>query len=58
MAFSLVGPDPVSRAQLDDFHRMEDLGVSRIVAPRLLDTSTEPMLDALKRLGDELIGAY
>lgn len=58
MVFSLVGLGPVSRAQLDDFHRMEDLGVSRIVAPRLLDTTTEPMLDALNRLGDELIGAY
>lgn len=58
MAFSLVGPDPVTRAQLDDFHRMEDLGVSRIVVPRLLDATTDAVLDALKRLADELIGAY
>jgi probable F420-dependent oxidoreductase len=58
MAFSLVGGDPVSRAQLDDFHRMEDLGVSRIVAPRLLDSDTKPMLDSLERLAEQLIGAY
>lgn len=58
MAFSLVGPGPVSRTQLDDFHRMEDLGVSRVVAPRLLDSRVDTVLDALKRLGDELIGAY
>jgi probable F420-dependent oxidoreductase len=58
MAFSLVGPDPVTRAQLDDFRRMADLGVSRIVVPRLLDNTLAPMLDALDRLGDQLIGAY
>jgi len=58
MAFSLVGSDPVSQARLDDFHRMEDLGVTRIVAPRLLDFEKALMLDSLERLGEQLVGAY
>jgi probable F420-dependent oxidoreductase len=58
MAFSLVGPDPVTRAQLDDFHRMADLGVSRVVVPRLLDSAAATVLASIDRLGDQLIGAY
>lgn len=58
MAFSLAGADPITRAQLDDFHRMEELGVSRIVVPRLLDSRVEVVMGALDRLGDELVRAY
>ena len=58
LAFSLTGPDPVSRAQMDEFRRMQELGVSRIVAPRLLDSRIDTMLDSVERLGEQLLGAY
>jgi alkanesulfonate monooxygenase SsuD/methylene tetrahydromethanopterin reductase-like flavin-dependent oxidoreductase (luciferase family) len=58
MSFALVGEDPVGPALLDSFHRMEDLGVTRIVVPRLLDSSRARMRASLDRLADQLLGAY
>jgi hypothetical protein len=37
---------------------MEDLGVGRIVVPRLLDGDLRQALDSLERLADQLLGAY
>ena len=58
MSFALVGDDPVGPALLDSFHRMEDLGVSRIVVPRLLDCSPARIHASLDRLADQLLGSY
>jgi probable F420-dependent oxidoreductase len=58
MSFALVGDDPVTSGLLDTFRRMEDLGVGRIVVPRLLDADLRQALDSLERLADQLLGAY
>jgi probable F420-dependent oxidoreductase len=58
LALSLAGPDPVTRTHLDELRRMEDLGVTRIVAPRLLDSDLSTMLANVDRLSDELIDAF
>jgi hypothetical protein len=58
MSFALVGDDPVAPGLLDTFRRMEDLGVGRIVVPRLLDADLRQALDSLERLADQLLGAY
>ena len=57
MVFALTGDRPVTRELRDDLHRMAELGVSRIVAPRLLDSSLPAMLGSLDRLADLLLGA-
>ncbi|MDT7623032.1 MAG: hypothetical protein QOF99_3933 [Pseudonocardiales bacterium] len=57
MVFALTGDRPVTRELRDDLLRMAELGVSRIVAPRLLDSSLPAMLGSLDRLADLLLGA-
>jgi hypothetical protein len=37
---------------------MEDLGIQRIVVPRLLDASVGKVLQSLDRIADQLLGAY
>jgi hypothetical protein len=53
----MTGDRPVTRELRDELHRMAELGVSRIVAPRLLDSSLPAMLGSLDRLADLLLGA-
>jgi pyruvate,water dikinase len=53
----MTGDRPVTRELRDDLHRMAELGVSRIVAPRQLDSSLPAMLGSLDRLADLLPGA-
>jgi len=57
-SFALTGDEPVSTGLLDQFHRMEDLGVHRIVVPRLLDTTAAKAIESMDRIAEELIGAY
>jgi probable F420-dependent oxidoreductase len=58
MSFALVGEDPVTPAVLDSFRQMEELGVRRIVVPRLLDGSLSQVRASLERFAEQLIGAY
>jgi probable F420-dependent oxidoreductase len=57
-AFALTSDDPITPTLLDDLRRMEELGVQRIIVPRLLDTPLPKALDSLDRLAGELISAY
>jgi probable F420-dependent oxidoreductase len=57
-AFVLTSDAPIGPPMLDELRRMEELGVQRILVPRLLDTPVGKALDQLDRLAEELIGAY
>jgi probable F420-dependent oxidoreductase len=57
-SFALTSDEPVTTELLDQFHRMEDLGVHRIVVPRLLDTTSAKAIESMDRLGGQLIKAY
>jgi probable F420-dependent oxidoreductase len=57
-SFALTGDDPVSPELLDELHRMEELGVHRVVVPRLLDTTAAKAVESMERLAEQLIKAY
>jgi alkanesulfonate monooxygenase SsuD/methylene tetrahydromethanopterin reductase-like flavin-dependent oxidoreductase (luciferase family) len=57
-SFALTGNEPVSPELLDELHRMEALGVHRIVVPRLLDTTAAKAVESMDRLAEQLIKAY
>lgn len=58
LSFAASGDDPVPAALLEEYRRMEDLGVSRVVVARLFDSTTLQATDAVERLADELLEAF
>lgn len=58
LSFAASGDEPVSAALLDEYRRMEDLGVSRIVVARLFDATRDKAVTAIERLADELLAAF
>lgn len=57
LSFAASGDDPVPAALLEEYRRMEELGVSRVVVARLFDDTTSKATDAIERLADELLEA-
>jgi probable F420-dependent oxidoreductase len=58
MAFALVGEDPVTEEHLENIHRMEELGISRVVVPRLLDGDQRHAIHSLERIAEQLLDRY
>ncbi len=57
LSFAASGDEQVSPALLEEYRRMEDLGVSRVVVARLFDDTGTKAVDAIERLAEELLGA-
>jgi alkanesulfonate monooxygenase SsuD/methylene tetrahydromethanopterin reductase-like flavin-dependent oxidoreductase (luciferase family) len=57
LSFAASGENRVSPALVDEYRRMHDMGVARVVVARLFDTTTALALAAIDRLSEELIGA-
>jgi probable F420-dependent oxidoreductase len=58
LSFAAAGTEPVSPALLDEYRRMTDLGVHRIVLARLFDTTAPCAVEAVDRLSEELINVW
>jgi probable F420-dependent oxidoreductase len=58
LSFAVTGDEPVSASLLDEYRRMEELGVQRIVIARLFDDTTPKAIAALERLEVELLKAF
>lgn len=58
LSFAASGDESVTPALLDEYRRMADLGVQRVVVARLFDTTVPAAVAAIERLAGELIDAF
>jgi hypothetical protein len=57
LSFAAAGDEHVTTALLEEYRRMRDMGVHRVVLARLFDSTAQVALAAIERLSEELIRA-
>lgn len=58
LSFAAATDDPVPQALVDEYRRMADLGVHRVVVARLFDSTADHAVAALDRLAAELLKEF